>query len=502
MAKKRNIRKSGIGYLEQRGDIWLARWTVNGKRFTRSTGEKISDGKKAREAAERKLEEFTQGFTLKGETEILQYQMAKLAGVNKDLAESEESKPALKFLEAWAVYLKSQSRPRSGRATLESYESQYFLFVKWLSFRYPEIKELREVTRSIAEEYAQALLNGTTKEEISKREKARKWLADFDKRRSEQENPPELSDAEQEAIENRRKVASIPIRRPVSGNTFNKNMNALALVWRFVAKDERAKIKENIWAYNEETGEGIRRVVLKHEERPRTRRPFTVEQVYKLLHTATGELRVLIAVGFYTGFRLGDAINLKWETIDRVTGTINIRSNKTDIETRTAIHPALAKILQAEAEPKSSGYVMPELSEIYNRGNAGETIIQGKLRRLFKSVEIEINHKEENGRRAVSDYGFHSLRHTFTTILRNSGATLQEAKQLAGHATERMTEHYTHEDGRATLLLPDISETQTEEKNTTPTTATPSAPPPDIIEALKQLTEEQRAAIIKALANK
>ena len=42
-------------------------------------------------------------------------------------------------------------------------------------------------------------------------------------------------------------------------------------------------------------------------------------------------------------------------------------------------------------------------------------------------------------------------------MLRANGVRLQTAKELAGHHTERMTEHYTHEDGSAVLALPDFS---------------------------------------------
>ena len=42
-------------------------------------------------------------------------------------------------------------------------------------------------------------------------------------------------------------------------------------------------------------------------------------------------------------------------------------------------------------------------------------------------------------------------------MLRANGVRLQTAKELAGHHTDRMTEHYTHEDGSAVLALPDFS---------------------------------------------
>ena len=75
---------------------------------------------------------------------------------------------------------------------------------------------------------------------------------------------------------------------------------------------------------------------------------------------------------------------------------------------------------------------------------------------LFESIGINTKFAED-GRRARPDCGFHSLRHTFVTMLRANGVKLQTAKELAGHHSDRMTEHYTHEDGSAVLALPDFS---------------------------------------------
>ena len=72
---------------------------------------------------------------------------------------------------------------------------------------------------------------------------------------------------------------------------------------------------------------------------------------------------------------------------------------------------------------------------MYKFGKAGRALISKRLRALFQSAGIATSHKGEQGRKSVIDCGFHSLRHTFVTALREHGATLQTAKQLAGHNT-------------------------------------------------------------------
>lgn len=56
---------------------------------------------------------------------------------------------------------------------------------------------------------------------------------------------------------------------------------------------------------------------------------------------------------------------------------------------------------------------------------------------------------------------FHSLRHTFTSWLKNSGASEAVAMDMVGHDSSAVSQNYTHiDDGarrRAMALLPDIT---------------------------------------------
>lgn len=442
------------GTLERRGNVWLARWIINGKRFTRSTGCRVDGGIKSRKEALERLAEFTNDYALRDEKLTLEKQVARLGGIEREIEAEEAKKPALRFMEGWTAYVQSQSRPRSGAETMRNYELQYFQFVTWIKEHHPEATELRQVSQEIAEEYAQFLLSGTPTTEQDEIHAARLWLYRFDYRQK-RDGARELSQDEKQAISERRTMAAREIRKPIRGATFNKHINALALIWRHVTRNGKARITTNPWAFDENTGAGIRRITLNHAERPHTRRAMTETEVCALLKAAKGEMRVLIAIGIYTGLRLGDAALLKWANIDRVTGVMSVISRKTDTETRTAIHPTLAMIIDDETKNRT-GYVIPKIAKLYASGKSGRVKLSNELGALFKSVGIETQFVEE-GKRARSDCGFHSLRHTFVTLLRNNGARLQTAKELAGHNTERMTEHYTHDSERAVLALPDMS---------------------------------------------
>lgn len=442
-------RKKRSGSLEKRGGIWLARWMIDGKRFTRSTGER--DKRKAL----LKLDEFTDPYRLKDERRILEKQAARIKGIEAEIKEAEDTLPALRFMEAWNVYQQSQSRPRSGEVTMELYESKYFLFVDWVKAHHPEITELRQVSRGVAEEYAHLLLNGTPDEEAKAIRLSRKWLKLFNFNRWRRHDTSELTPDVQRTVATHKERAAVKIIEPVRGSTFNIHMNSLALIWRHVAQHERARIRVNPWSFNKDTGEGIRRISLKKNNRSHSRRALTLEEVYTLLNAATGEMRVLIAFGFYTGLRLGDICNLTWGNIDRVSGVLTVRSRKTDVETRTVIHPALARIIEAEVHTHT-GYILPTMHTRYADRKKTRSILCHDIVLLFQSVGIQTQTAEPDGRRLRPDATFHSLRHTFVSALRNRGVALQTAQALAGHTNAAMTEHYTHEDGRAALALPDV----------------------------------------------
>jgi len=80
----------------------------------------------------------------------------------------------------------------------------------------------------------------------------------------------------------------------------------------------------------------------------------------------------------------------------------------------------------------------------------------------FKKCGIKL-HKPgtgSNGKRAVVEVGFHSLRHTFVSLCRESNAPLAVVESIVGHSNPAMTRHYTHVGelaaSRAVAALPTV----------------------------------------------
>jgi integrase len=268
-----------------------------------------------------------------------------------------------------------------------------------------------------------------------------------------------------------------------SPNTINKYLNLLTLVFR-VLKD-KARLTVNPW-------EGIQRKTLVTHGR----RELTIEELRRVCAAADGELRLLLALGLYTGLRLGDCATLRWGEVDLIRGRITRIPNKTGRRNPhpviVPIHASLRAILEETPSSKRHGYVLPESAEIYARRS---DTLTDRVQRLFEACEITTHKpgtgfeiqigedgkktKVSTGNRASVEVGFHSLRHSFVSLCRASDVPLSVVESIVGHSNPSMTRHYTHTGDAAALAavssLPSLKAEDTK--------ALPPAQSPRLIDA-------------------
>lgn len=217
--------------------------------------------------------------------------------------------------------------------------------------------------------------------------------------------------------------------RTLSNNTYNKHLNTLTAVWRTVCRG-----KPNPWA-------DIPRKRLD----TLVRKPFSDEEVDALLEATSGELRALIAIGRYTGMRLADACLLRWSSVqgDRISVR---RTRKTGAPVLLPVHPRLADALASL--PRRRAEVLPGLADTFRRG---ESAVSKMVQRAIRSIGLTTAVKAKSGVRQRVEHGFHSLRHTFVTRAIEAGVPSDVVRELVGHSTLIMTEHYTHLGDEAVL---------------------------------------------------
>lgn len=179
-----------------------------------------------------------------------------------------------------------------------------------------------------------------------------------------------------------------------------------------------------------------------------TREPFTPEELARLVDVASGSWRGVILLGIYGGLRLRDATNLRWSAVDLAAGVIRYLPLKTARRKREVvlpIHPSLLAYLKTLPLPiHPSNLLFPDLAGKSTGGKFGLSI---GFNTLLADAGIERDRyrvESDGSRTRTAVRTFHSLRHTFASLLAKGGVSEGMRMDLAGHKSPDMARHYTH----------------------------------------------------------
>jgi integrase len=169
---------------------------------------------------------------------------------------------------------------------------------------------------------------------------------------------------------------------------------------------------------------------------------FAPEEISRLVNVAEKDWKGVILAAYFTGGRLQDVCNLRWDRIDLVKKTISFRTGKTDQAITLAIHPELDDHLIACANSDDSkAFLFPTLA------GKPSPALSDAFKQIMEKAGIEAGvAREKLGAKGktLSVRSFHSLRHSFVSALADAGVSAELRRKLAGHSTEAMGEHYTH----------------------------------------------------------
>lgn len=196
------------------------------------------------------------------------------------------------------------------------------------------------------------------------------------------------------------------------------------------------------------------------------RRPFTLDEVQRLLAVASGEWRSLVIFGLYTGQRLADLALMTWAQIDVEASEISIRTRKTGRPVRIPICLPLANhiaSLPSSDDPRS--VIHPKAAAIAGKGAVAPLSRQfGELLAsagLTEASDHSSQGKGRDGRRQNSEISFHSLRHTATSVMKNAGISPAVVQDIIGHESAEISAHYTRIESaskrKALDSIPDIT---------------------------------------------
>jgi site-specific recombinase XerD len=137
--------------------------------------------------------------------------------------------------------------------------------------------------------------------------------------------------------------------------------------------------------------------------------------------------RLILMFLYYTGIRLHEIVNVKWEDIDFDRGVIHLKVTKGSKDRVIFFHEKLKNFI-SEFNLKRQGLVfLSNTGEKYDKRS-----IQMVVRNAAKRAGI--------AKRVTP----HTLRHSFATHLLEGGADIRHIQNLLGHANLQTTQIYTH----------------------------------------------------------
>lgn len=186
---------------------------------------------------------------------------------------------------------------------------------------------------------------------------------------------------------------------------------------------------------------------------------FTSEQVRALVTAAEGDWRGVILAGYYSGLRLRDISELRWEAVDLKASVLRIKTRKTGAVLVMPLHRELSEWLCSQMRGIGKAPVFPSLA---GKSGSGKSGLSMKFKRIMERAGIKgrVLRVAKGAGRSQNSLSFHSLRHSFNSALANAGVSQEVRQKLTGHASAKMNSRYTHHEVEtlrgAVTLLPGI----------------------------------------------
>ena len=213
--------------------------------------------------------------------------------------------------------------------------------------------------------------------------------------------------------------------------TFSRTPRGASLYYRTL---KAAFSKAVLWNYISENP-------LKKIRSPKVAKTFPIfitEEELKFILSNTQEevLRNLFLLAFYTGMRLGELISMKWSWIDFKQNQITVKcseefTTKGKKERVIPINQNLRTVL-TNFFPKVISITDDYVFSRINGVKLNDDFIAKKFKKAVRASKL--NDKVH----------FHTLRHSFASLLVQRGVSLYVVKELLGHEELTTTQIYSH----------------------------------------------------------
>ena len=150
-----------------------------------------------------------------------------------------------------------------------------------------------------------------------------------------------------------------------------------------------------------------------------------INQLFEVTYNLKHHLVLMLL--YYSGMRLHELLNVKWEDIDFKRNTIHLKITKGSKDRVIFLHEKVKSIIQNFNLQKTGLVFKSNLGKKYNQRS-----IQMIVRQASKKAGIT---------KRVTP---HTLRHSFATHLLEAGADIRSIQTLLGHKNLQTTQIYTH----------------------------------------------------------
>lgn len=204
-------------------------------------------------------------------------------------------------------------------------------------------------------------------------------------------------------------------------------------------------LRTEVIAKNPCTGLRFRGVEKKRQKRS----VFTLEQFRSLLDAcaadpALREWRTLLMLLGLTSARQQEAAQLGWGQVDFAQNRITLVRGKQHDQRHIVPMDAMLRAELAQAyEAKTALMVMPGLAAKDNRA-LSHTFRRKILPKIGIVQEYGTLEKGKRGGLTLAPLGLHSLRHSLSSWLDETGATPAQRRDVLGHESAKINERYTH----------------------------------------------------------
>ncbi len=156
---------------------------------------------------------------------------------------------------------------------------------------------------------------------------------------------------------------------------------------------------------------------------------------------------LLILLAFATGLRQGELLALDWENIDLLNETLCVKKSVKEVYVyNEKMERHIESVFQSPKSVNSirtvpiPSYIVPKLNAIPNKvgllfNDDGKPIKAKRIFDYWKSLLNDCN---------IPYKKFHSIRHTYASILLKNGVDIETVAELMGHSAISITQIYLH----------------------------------------------------------